>query len=84
MKGLKVPSVQMLYPDGIIHIQQDHSFIHDSRVVLGWLSRQADVELIDSTPQAPYMNPIENMWSEVKRALIQYKGSGLLIEEANF
>jgi hypothetical protein len=37
----------MLDPDGIIHLQQDHSSIHDSRVVQEWLSRQADIELID-------------------------------------
>jgi len=61
----------MLYPDGIIHLQQDHSSIHDSHVVQEWLSWQADVELIDWTPRAPDMNPIENMWSEVKRALIE-------------
>jgi hypothetical protein len=71
MKGLKVPSVRMLYPDGIIHLQQDHSSIHDSRVVQEWLSWQADFKLIDWTPRAPDMNPIENMWSEVKRALIE-------------
>jgi hypothetical protein len=61
----------MLYPDSITNLQQDHSSIHDSRVVQEWLSRQADVKLIDWTPRAPDMNPIENMWSEVKRALIE-------------
>jgi hypothetical protein len=71
MKGLKVPSVQMLYPDGIIHLQQDHSSNHVSCVVQEWLFRQADVELIDWTSLAPDMNLIENMWSEVKRALIE-------------
>ena len=63
-----LPSVRMLCPDGVIHIQQDHS-IHDSRVVQEWLSLQADVELIDLPPRAPDMNPIENMWSEVKRTV---------------
>jgi hypothetical protein len=58
----------MLYPEGIIHLQQDHSSIHDSRVVQEWLLRQAD-ELNDWTPQAPDMNPIKNMWSEVKRTM---------------
>jgi hypothetical protein len=71
MKELKVPSGRKLYSDGIIHLQQDQSSIHDSRVVQEWLSQQADVELIDRTPQAPDMNPIEKMWSEVKRALIE-------------
>jgi hypothetical protein len=47
LQNVIVPSVRMLYPDGIIHLQQDHSSIHDFRVVQERLSRQADVELID-------------------------------------
>jgi hypothetical protein len=38
-------------------------------VVEEWLSRQADVELIDWPPRAPDMNLIENMWSEVKQTV---------------
>ena len=64
-----VPSVRMLYPDSIIHLQQNHSSIHDSREIQEWLLLQADVELIDWPPRAPVMNPIENMWSEVKRTM---------------
>ena len=30
---------------------------------------QADVEILDWPPRAPDMNPIENMWSEVKRTM---------------
>jgi hypothetical protein len=59
----------MLNPNGIIHFQQDHSSIHDSHVVQEWLSLQADVKLIDWPPGAPNVNPVENMWSEVKRTM---------------
>jgi len=59
----------MLYTNVIIHLQQDYSSIHDSRVVQEWLSRQADVELLDWPLQVPDMNPIEKMWSEVKRTM---------------
>ena len=52
-----------------IHLQQDHSSIHDSRVVQEWLLRQADIEITDLPPRAPDMNPVENMWSEVKRTM---------------
>jgi len=69
LQNVMLPSVRMLYPDGIIHLQQDHSSIRDSRVVQEWLSRQADVELLDWPPRASDMNPIENMWSEVKRTM---------------
>jgi len=65
LQNVMVPSVRMLYPDNIVHLQQDHSTIHDSRVVQELLSRQADVELLDWPPRAPDMNLIENMWSEV-------------------
>jgi hypothetical protein len=69
LQNAMLPTVQMLYPEGIIHFQQDHSSIHDSRVVQEWLSLQADIELVGWPPRAPDMNPIENMWSEVKRTL---------------
>ena len=42
---------------------------HDSRVVQEWLSQQAIVELLNWLSRAPDMNPIENMWSEVKRTM---------------
>jgi transposase-like protein len=56
--NVMVPSVQMLLPDSIIRFQQDHSSVHDSRVVQEWMSLQAEVELIDWPPHAPYMNPL--------------------------
>jgi hypothetical protein len=61
LENVMVSSVQMLYPDGIIHFQQDHSSIYDSRMVQEWLSLQADIELIDWPLRASDMNPIENM-----------------------
>jgi len=38
-------------------------------MVQEWLSRHADVELLDWPPREPDMNPIENMRSEVKRTM---------------
>jgi len=38
LQNVMLPSVRMLYPNGKIHFQQDHSSIHDSRVVQEWLS----------------------------------------------
>jgi len=69
LKIVMVLSVQKLYLDGIIHSQKDQSSIHDYRVVQDWLSRQADIELLSQPSRAPDMNPNENMWSEVKRAI---------------
>jgi hypothetical protein len=69
LQNVMLPSARMLYAEGILHFQQDHSSIHDSRVVQEWLSLQADVELIHWPPRAPDMNPIENTWSEVMGTL---------------
>jgi len=69
LQNVTVPSVWKLHPDGIIHLQQDHFSIHDSRVIQEWLSRQAKLELLDWPPRAPDINPIENMWSEVERTM---------------
>ena len=69
LQNVIVPSVWMLNLNGITYLQQDHSSIYDSRVVQEWLSRQADVELIDWPPRSPDMNHVENMRSEVKRTM---------------
>jgi len=69
LQNVMVPCVRMPYPVGIIHFQQDHSSIRDSRVVQEWLSLRADVELIDWPPRVPDMKEIENMWSEVKTTM---------------
>ena len=58
LQNVVVPSVRLLYRDGIIHFQQDYS-VHDSRVVQERLSLQADVDLTDWPPRAPGMNSIE-------------------------
>jgi len=69
LQNVMVSSVWILHPDGIIHLQQDHFSIHDSRVIQEWRSRQADLKLLDWPPRAPDMNPIEKTWREVKRTM---------------
>jgi hypothetical protein len=69
LQNVMVHSVRVLYPDGVIQFQQDHSSIHDSRVVRERLWQQANIELTDGPPRAPDMNPIENMWNELKRTM---------------
>jgi len=64
-----VPSVRMLYSDGITQFQQDHHSNHDACVIQEWLSLQANAKLIDWSPRAPDVNPIKNTWSEVKRTM---------------
>jgi len=64
-----LPSVRMLYPNGITQFQQDCHSNHDSCVIQEWLSLQTNAKLIDWSPRVPNINPIENMWSEVKRTM---------------
>jgi len=47
LQNVMVPSVRMLFPRGIIQFEQDHSSIHDCRVVQEWILLQADIALID-------------------------------------
>ena len=60
----------MLYPDGVIHFQQDHSSIRDFYVFQKWLLLQADVELIwlatVSTRYEPHWEYV--VWGEEENA----------------
>jgi len=50
LQNVVLPSVRMLYPDGVIHFQQDCSSIHYFHVVQEWLSLQANIRLTDWPP----------------------------------
>jgi hypothetical protein len=56
-KHIMMLPVGVLYPNGVIQFQQDHSSIHNSHVVQEWLSRQANVKLVDWPTRAPDTNP---------------------------
>ena len=69
LENIMVPSVRELYPDGIIKFQQDQSPVHKSQLVQNWFSSQTEVELIDWPPCGADLNPIENVWAEIKRTM---------------
>jgi hypothetical protein len=56
LQNVMASSVLILYHDGIIHFQEEHSIQH-SRVVIESLSLQADVEFIDWPQRAPDESP---------------------------
>lgn len=68
LENIMVPSVRVLYPDGIIHFQQDQSPVHKSQSVQEWFARQDQVELRLASCGAD-LNPIENVWAETKRTM---------------
>jgi transposase-like protein len=66
-----VPSVQEMYPDGVINFQQDQSPVHKSQLLQGWLTDQNEVELLDWPPCGTDLNQIENVWAETKRVMAE-------------
>ena len=69
LENVMVPSVRVLYPEGVIQFQQDNSPIHTCQMVQEWFARQDQVDLVDWPPYAADLNPIENVWWETKRTM---------------
>ena len=63
---------RLLYPDGILQFQQDNHPVHTSKLIRYWFGRRQDIELIVWPRRSPYLNPIENMWAQVKRHMCKY------------
>ena len=61
----------VLFPDGSGYFQQDNAPCHKSRKTLGWLA-QKNVNVLDWLPSSPDLNPIENLWSIVKKEYRQF------------
>ena len=68
LRDYLIPTAHMLGYGACFYLQDDGAPCHRSRLVTDWKSEQTFQCLI-WPPQSPDLNPIENVWADMKRHL---------------
>lgn len=69
-----IKSAHKLWPTGQWWFQQDNDPKHSSRLVQSWLDK-AGVDRIEWPPYSPDLNPIENLWADLKKRVEKYNAT---------
>lgn len=69
LEQILIPSVRayLVPPGEPFHFVQDNAPTHTSRIVKEWFQDHEDIILIKLPPNSPDLNPIENVWAEMKK-----------------
>ena len=69
-------SARRLFPSGNWWFLQDNDPKHRSDIVQQWLFRNG-VQCIDFPPYSPDLNPIENLWNDMKRQVEEHNAQNI-------